>query len=169
MKLNKISELSQIFSSIAVIGTLIFIGIQIGQNTKATRASIRQSLASNDITYLMSGLNSEIIAEAIDNRQNGIDLSTKEIDQMIQQQYVNFMVFENAFYNYQEGFLNPELWNRYCVIIASLMHDSPYAIKSWNMNRMSFTESFRIEVKRIMDNVYVKSTEHVDSLSKADN
>ena len=42
---TKLSELSQVISSIVVIGTVIFIGVQIGQKTKATKASIRQSMA----------------------------------------------------------------------------------------------------------------------------
>ena len=103
MKLAKLAELSEIIGGAAVIASLIFIGLQINQNTKATRASIRQSIASNDIIYLSTFLNSEIIAEARAKQINNIELTTTESEQLIWQQYVNFMVFETTFYNYQKG------------------------------------------------------------------
>jgi len=187
MKLKKLSELSQIVSSIAIIGSLIFIGIEVNQNTKATRASIRQSLATNDITYLSTFLNSVIIAEANAKQLNNIELTTTEFEQMVSQQYVNFMVFENAHYNYQQGFLEAELWDRYRNIIAGNMLADPHAREAWKRNQITFTKSFQNEVKHILTNVDIMNDpfveyrnnrgidstnndkETIDTVSKADN
>jgi hypothetical protein len=150
MKLKKLVDLSQVIGSIAIVGTLIFIGIQINQNTNATKASIRQSIATNDITYLSTFLNSEIIAEASAKHINNVELTAKEFEQMVWQQYVNFIVFETAYYNYREGFLEIELWDRYRFIIAGHMYSDPYAKKAWERFNGTFTASFQEEVKSII-------------------
>lgn len=150
MKLSKLADLSQIIGAVAVIGTLIFIGVQINQNTKATKASIRQSIATNDITFLSRFLNSAIIAEARAKQLNHITLSITESEQLVQLQYVNFMVFEMAYYNYQQGFLDTELWERYRFIIAGNLTYNTYAEMAWKRHIRTFTTSFQKEVSDIL-------------------
>ena len=51
LKLTQFSELAQFISAFALVVSLIYVGVLIKQNTKATQASMRQSIANNDITY----------------------------------------------------------------------------------------------------------------------
>ncbi len=152
MNFSKIVDISQVIGVVAIIASLVFIGIEINHNTKTTRASIRQSIATNDITYLSTYLNSGIIAEALAKQIDSLELNTKEFEQMVMQQYVNFIVFETAFYNYQSGFVDEGLWNRYRIIISVLLQDEPfkpYAIEALKRFEHTFTEAFRNEVKSI--------------------
>ena len=50
IKLSIFSEISQVISAFAFVISLIYLGVQVNQNTKATQAAMRQSIADNDVT-----------------------------------------------------------------------------------------------------------------------
>ena len=74
-KLTLITEIAEIISAVAVVISLIYVGVQVNQNTKATQSAMRQSVADNDITYLMSSLDNNILAVASYKAENNIELS----------------------------------------------------------------------------------------------
>ncbi len=159
MRLQKLVDISQVLGMIAVVMSLIFIGVEINQNTKATRASIRQSIATNDITYLTSMMNSAVIAEANGKILDSIPLTSSETEQLIWQQYINFLIFETAYYNYVNGFVDPELWNRYQVIIVELLTNSPAGQAAYFRFKKTFTTTFDEELDRIISEHEIVLTE----------
>lgn len=170
MKLSTLSELSQIISALAVVVSLVYVGAQVNQNTKATQAAMRQSIADNDITYLMTSLDNSIVATALYKQYSNKELSELEMSQLTNRQHVNFRVFENAFYQYQQGLLERETWSRYRLIIKGLLTNDNAAQKMWSYLQKSFTKSFQEEVASIIDDNSISipnrsDAQPVDSLS----
>ena len=145
-------------------------GVQVRQNTKVTQASMRQSIANNDITFLMTFLNNQIIAEATYKTKNKLDLTGIEWEQLVAQQQVNFRVFENAYYQYSNGLLEQEVWSRYQIIIKRLLLKNDAAIEQWKINKITFTNSFQEEINDIINNReigrLILSDENIDSTSQ---
>ena len=56
----------------------------------------------------MSGLDNSILAIATYKNSNHIDLSDLEMSKLTNQQHVNFRVFENAFYQFEQELLDTE-------------------------------------------------------------
>ncbi|PTM09908.1 MAG: hypothetical protein DA407_04875 [Bacteroidetes bacterium] len=165
--LSTFSEVSQIISALSVVISLIYVGAQVNQNTKATQAAMRQSIADNDITYLMTGLDNSVLAVANYKYYSNIELSELEKNQLTAQQHVNFRVFENAFFQYQQELLEPETWARYKIIIKGLLTNNLAAKKMWSNMQKSFTKSFQEVVSLLLeDNTIVigPNTKTVDSL-----
>lgn len=152
IKLSTLSEVSQIISALAVVVSLIYVGAQINQNTKATQAAMRQAIADNDITYLMTSLDNSVLALATHKYAYNLELSEFEKSQLFARQHVNFRVFENAFYQYQQGLLEPETWGRYRRIIKGLLTNDDAANRMWSRMNKSFTQSFQNEVSSIVAN-----------------
>lgn len=150
VNLSTLSEVSQIISALAVVVSLIYVGAQVNQNTRATQAAMRQSIADNDITYLMTSLDNNIVATALYKQYSNKELSELEMSQLTNRQHVNFRVFENAFYQYQQGLLERETWSRYRLIIKGLLTNDSAAIKMWSYLQKSFTKSFQEEVLLIV-------------------
>lgn len=149
-KLTFITQIAEIISAIAVVLSLIYVGVQVNQNTKATQSAMRQSVADNDITYLMTSLDNSILAVASYKVENDIELSGVEMSQLVARQHVNFRVFENAFYQYEQELLEPETWKRYRIIILDLLKNNSASKKMWIQFRNSFTDSFQNEIDQIL-------------------
>lgn len=150
------SELAQIISAVAVVISLIYVGIQIRQNTLATKAAMRQSISDNDVTYLLSFLDNSIVAEANAKLTAGDTLSIKEKEQLIAQQHVNFRVFENAHYQNKNGLLENEVWQRYKIIIHLLLSHNETAMEHWQGNSFTYTSSFQNTIQEIMSDETLK-------------
>lgn len=150
--LSTFSKISEIVSAIAVVISLVYVGSQVRQNTISTQAAMRQSVADNDITYLMTSLDSEILARASFKIENNIAVSGLEMSQLESRQHVNFRVFENAFYQFEQGLLESETWDRYKFIIKDLLESNLAAKRMWASYNRSFTESFQKEVEQLISN-----------------
>ena len=173
IKLSTFSDVAQIISALAVVISLIYVGVQVNQNTKATQSAMRQSIADNDITYLMSSLDNNILAIASYKIENNIELSDLEMSQLISRQHVNFRVFENAFYQFEQELLELETWLRYRFIIKDLLRNNVASKKMWMSFDKSFTKSFQNEVNKLLsdDKSSIKDTIFIseDSISKTNN
>jgi hypothetical protein len=153
IKLSTFSDVSQIISALAVVISLIYVGAQVNQNTKATQSAMRQSLADNDVTYLMSYLDNSILAIANYKDESNMELSDLEISQLVSQQHVNFRVFENAFFQFEHELLEPETWERSRFIIKTMLENNEHSRKMWMRLDKLFTDSFQNEVKQILNEV----------------
>ena len=150
-RISYYSELAQIISAMAVVISLIYVGLQIRQNTLTTQAAMRQSVADNDITFLMSFIDNSIIAEATSKIASGDSLTIKEKEQLIAQQQVNFRVFENAHYQYVNNLLEFEVWERYETIILRLLRTNEAAIEQWKRNSHTYTKAFQLAIEALIN------------------
>ena len=141
-QLQKWALIAEIIGAFAVVLSLIYLAFEVNENTRVLEASSRQELASQDIAYLSSALDSTILAGAIAKTRSGQELTPLEESQMTERQHLNFRVFENAFYQTQIGALEESEWERYEGIIRALICNNRYAQKMWDRN-MTFQPGFR--------------------------
>lgn len=109
--LEEYALIAEIISGIAIIISLIFVGIQIKRNTKATQASTFQAIADLDINLLLNFGNSKELARLISTFRDNPDSLTKE------EQNHGFYLFgaevrhvENLFLQYENKMLNDKHW-----------------------------------------------------------
>ena len=76
--LQEYALIAEIISGIAIIISLIFVGIQIKRNTKATQASTFQNIADLDINLLLNFGNSKELAQLISTFRENPDALTQE-------------------------------------------------------------------------------------------
>jgi hypothetical protein len=97
MSLEEASLLSQIISAVAVVASLIFVGFQLSQNTKAVRASSSQAHAAMYHALIASIINDEIQFARI-WRQALADLNSLDDDGV-----VRFFAFASALFRFFES------------------------------------------------------------------
>ena len=149
LKLSQISDLAQVVSAVAVVLSLLYVGQQIRVNTEATRAATRQSVTETDFEYISSVLDPLTLLEAETKLLAGLELESHEHLALIERQHLNFRIFENAYYQYTKGLLEPEAWGRYPRVIRKLFSEREPARTMWEQKKQIFEESFRDEVEAI--------------------
>jgi hypothetical protein len=99
---------------VAVLVGLIFVGIELRQNTAAVRATTSQSLAeqSNHLNSQLA-MNAEFAALYLRASENLDDLTV--VNRLRYLSYITseFNIWEQAFYNHVDGTLNDGLWHAY--------------------------------------------------------
>ena len=95
------------------------------------------------------------------------------MSQLVARQHVNFRVFENAYYQYEQELLEPETWKRYRIIIQDMLKNNKASHKMWIQFANSFTDSFQNEIEQIKNEDKALTPERnfntIDSLDREKN
>ena len=94
MSLDQVSALSQIVGAIGVIASLIFVGMQIRQNTRSQRVVAVNSLTAAAVAINAPGMESPLFGEALAQAMS--DWATAKREQRIVAHYFLFSFFKLA-------------------------------------------------------------------------
>ena len=148
-KLEDWAKIAEIVASIAVVLTLGYLAYEVRQNTRVMEANARQQSAAQDLAYVATALDPSVIARAVAKRDEGEELTSLEHSQLVYQQYMNFLIFENAYYQFRKGVLETGEWERYRHIVQVLICGHEPAIEMWTQFQIGFVPEFRGLVSEI--------------------
>jgi hypothetical protein len=142
LKLSDWASVAEIIAAVAVALSLIFVGLELQQNTAASESATREAINRKDIEFLSLFVDPTVVAVANVKAQNGESLSEFEESQLVATEYVNFIIFEHSYYQYRKGVLEAEEWARHENIIRLVWQDWPYAHTMWSRYRDTFSPDF---------------------------
>jgi hypothetical protein len=147
---NKVRFVIEIISVLAIVLSLIFLGLEVNQSNTLAKASIRQSLNETDMDVYEMRMDKEAITRAHYKIDNNLPLDEYEKYMIIQFQTFNFRDFDNSFYQYRIGLFDENNWQAYRRIIKKLLEDK--YVKIMLQNSISdFSAEFQDELKSIME------------------
>ena len=136
---TKFSAVSEVFSSLAIVITLIYLAIQTQQTNEALLASSRQATMQADVEFIGAVINSP---EAFANLQkSGSELSALEAGQMQNTFAAMMRVREFAWFQYQNGILDENTFRSYMAPMARwLQWEGAY--ETWQLFRLELDPEF---------------------------
>ena len=138
----------EIISIIAIITSLIFLGIELQQSNQLAKATIRQALNETDMAIYRVQMDEEIIPLALYKNDHNLPLDDYEEYNLNLYNTFNFRDFDNSYYQYRIGLFEQNDWLAYRRIIKSLLRDST-VIKMWDKGNHAFSKEFKLEVELI--------------------
>jgi hypothetical protein len=135
LKLAEMSDISQIIASVAVVVSLIYVGIQVSDNARAVR-----SAAANDAAvamqnwYLAVGSNRQMSDIFIDSMRGTGQLSVEDEFQYLMMQHAGFLALQNSYLLGEEGTLDPSIAASITAIILGVK-DLPGFELYWRQRR----------------------------------
>ncbi len=150
MNLESLGNLGEFIASIATLITLIYLALQIKQNTAATKISASQSIMSSLNNALQVASSSPDTARATVLGQTDFSkLSDDEKAQFMVWMFSWFRTLEQAHFYYTRGYLDEEIW------LSQVRHLNQ-AVKAegvllwWESRRALFSESFQRLIETAM-------------------
>lgn len=141
--LKEYALIAEIISAIAITISLIFVGIQISGNTKATRASTFHEIASLDIQVLLSFAASEDSANKITTfRENPDALSSSELNHAFYLFGAEVRHVENMFLQHQNKMLSERDWKSRKALVEGIVLSPGFGALLKNPNKKYFDGSF---------------------------
>ena len=110
LKLSEIANIAEVVAAVAVVVSLIYVGIQVNDSTRAVR-----SAASNDANvamqswYLEIGGNRQMSDIFINAMRGSADLSIEDEFQYLMMTHAAFLAFQNSYLLTEEGALDPSI------------------------------------------------------------
>ena len=148
MKLEKISAIAEIVSSVAIVLTLVYLTVQTQQNTSALQASVRQGMLAEETQLILSQLDYPYL--------NAMNLDNQELDPNQRLQARTWItaflrVRENHWLQYQAGVIDATTWQAYRLPIRIVLTTN-IGREEWGLrrNRGEFAQGFVDDVDQFL-------------------
>lgn len=150
------ANIAQVVGSLAVIASLIFVGLQVRQNTKATRATALQMNADYWLTYftmLADKQFSDIYSKGALGR---VELEGGQFGQFFLLCRATFMGCENQHHQYLSGLLDDDAYRGYEATIREQIAAFPGVRAMWQLVRHAYGTEF----VKFLDKQIASTDEH---------
>ena len=148
ISLDDLGNIGEFVGAIAVVVSLIYLAIQIRQNTRAVRTSTFHGVTDSFNLVNTTIANDESLARIF--RVGSENLSDLTPDEQVRFGFLflaAFRIFETLYYQDRHGTGDPALWAAEGGTMAALL-GGPGALQWWESNPLSFTPEFREYVER---------------------
>ena len=121
LRLAEWASIAEVIGAIGVVISLIYVGVQVSENTDEIRATNRQELVGRAHTATNRIASSPELSQAISNIANGEPLTPSQ--QIQYGFFVRGMIYDvqEAFLLHQEGRLDQKYWETRAALIVSYM------------------------------------------------
>lgn len=156
MTLVDLANIGQAVGALAVIASLIFVGLQVRQNTKATRATALQMNADYWLSYfsmLADRQLSDIYSKGAIGRA---ELDGGQFGQFFILCRATFMGCENQHYQYLSGLLDDDAYRGYEATIREQIAAFPGVCAMWQLVKHTYGTEF----VKFLDKQIASADEH---------
>ena len=154
MKLSNLNEWLTLIANVGVLIGIIFLALEMRQNTSMMQAQIRQGITENTLDFLLGiGTNLDA-ATAFYRGRTGIQEEDIELPLgvgmfglMIQ---ANFRLWENEWYQYQKGLFEEGEIDARKNVWANLISGNTGYLDHWESSHENYSLEFGAEIDRIL-------------------
>lgn len=143
MNLEDLGNLGELVAAIATVATLVYLALQIRQNSEATKISAGQSILSSINEALQVASSSSQAARVLVLGQSDYDnLPEDEKAQFLVWVFAWFRVLEQGQYYHRKGYLDDELWQGHMEHLKQLMK-SPAILHWWEGRKYFYSPALQ--------------------------
>lgn len=144
MTLETIALLSQIGGTVAVLASLIFVGLQIRQQANATRAQTEQAIAANwmALGQVISSSAEAFTSGLLSTSPTFADLNDADRMRFLTSLFALFKHYENMYLQFQKGRISDAEWQPWSNHLQMYFHQ-PGVQTWWGLRKATFSPAFR--------------------------
>jgi len=149
--LNEIALIAEVFGGIAILISLIFVGIQFKENTKATKsANATATMAAMANWYFAIGNNSESSKLYYNFMADPDAMTPEQRFQAVMSTHGVFIIFQNSFYLSKEGTLDSEMLKSLTSALLGVLNQPGFKFY-WEQRKSFFFKDFRVYIEDIIE------------------
>ena len=154
MTLEQISYVSQSIASVAVVGSLIYLGLQVRYAERSQRGLMQQARAERTSVGSLTVAGSELARIWMKGGAGDADLTPVEFTQWMLLTRSAFLSGEDSILQHKAGMLSKETYDTYVAGVRFYMARPGFRV-AWKMQRMQFGPEFRAFGDAILNEVPV--------------
>lgn len=144
MSLEQASYLSQVIAAFSLVASLIFVGVQVRQNTRSQRVVAVDSLAAAIAAIDVPAMESPELGEALSKALEDWGGATR--DQRIIAHYFLFSFFklyESAWYQRRANVLDAAQWIGWDTLLRAYYHSNGVKLAWWPLRKHAYSPDFQ--------------------------
>ena len=152
MKISAINESVSLIANIGVIGSIVFLGLEMRQNTEMMQSQTRNSIVENQLSVYEKMVENPELFDIADKRSANLDVADAERQQLHVFILSQLRIWENEFYQYQIGLYAAEEFEARKIWWGKIMR-RPVNLQTWIVEQETFYPDFRIYMNELLDEI----------------
>ena len=143
MNWDAIGAVGEILGAMAVIASLIFVGVQIRSNTRATQTAATHNISNTFLTLFKSFSDDPEMGRLwIQQTRDISDLTASDVQRLMFISAMALKALEDAFHQYQMGQMTDDMWAGWQVQIITIC-SYPGVRHYWEHRKNFYSPSFQ--------------------------
>ena len=148
MPLDQLANIAEVLGMLVVAITLIFLAVQMRQNTKAIRSTTAQNAHEMvEALYRPAIENADVADILIRGMRDPTTLSEVETARFFSHWMHGIFGLQNWFYQWRQGTLDEGIWTSYSQILTDI-YQTPGIRTFWEQRRQYFSDDFRAYLEK---------------------
>lgn len=152
MNMSKANELLSLTANVGVIASIIFLGVEMQQNTDMMKSQTRNSIVENQLTFYKGVIDNPDFAAVVNDLRLDAELYQPGSTERIQYHFFamsQFSMWENEWYQYKMGLFDEEEFNSR---VNTWKTNIKVSINQniWKSIRNDFSEDFRVHLNNLI-------------------
>ena len=152
MKISAINEGVSLIANIGVIGSIIFLGLEMQQNTEMMQSQTRNSIVENQLSVYDKMIENPELFDIADKRSANLDVTRAEGQQLHIFILSQLRIWENEFYQYRMGLYAAEEFEARKIWWGKII-GIPVNSQTWRLEEETFYPDFRIYMNELLDEI----------------
>ena len=152
MKISAINESVSLIANIGVIGSILFLGLEMQQNTEMMQSQTRNSIVENQLSVYDKMIENPELFDIADKRSANLDVRNAEWQQLQIFILSQLRIWENEFYQYQIGLYAAEEFEARKIWWGKIMR-IPVNLQTWRVEQETFYPDFRIYMTELLGEI----------------
>ncbi len=153
MNLEQLANLGEFVSGVAVIASLIYLAIQIRQNTQSVKSSTLATNTTNWSSMLVNMASDDKSEAYLSGIMGKEDISAAHFLQFVQIARAMLISFETQYYQCQSGALDKDIYLGYQRACTDQMLVFPGFQMVWEITREGFSPAFSELVENLISEI----------------
>lgn len=147
---EQIYYVAELISVVAVVISLVYVGIQVRQNTQAVRNSTLQNISESQLNvYGLLAANGDLSEICFRAATGQGSAEGAEQFRFTAWMHTAIRSLENAFYQHREGALDERTWRALCRQYGPILHSGLNA-NYWRERNFIYSDDFREFVDKVL-------------------
>ena len=148
MTIQDLGSIGELVAAIGTVATLVYLAIQIRQNSRLLRASASQAVAQSALDFnTVLVQDRELLRLFTTGRQDLGSLDAEQRDVFTTTLITLFYTYESGFYQHLDGVIHPDMWEGRRRMLGRLLQERGTA-EWWEKSKWIFGAQFRDFVDR---------------------
>ncbi len=152
MKISVINESVSLIANIGVIGSILFLGLEMQQNTEMMKSQTRNSIVEHQLFLYGQPLQNTEIFDIRQKLNSNLDVMETETNQFHFYVLSQLRMWENEFYQYQMGLFDAEEFDARRIAWGRVMSFDA-SVERWKIAEETLDPDFRVYLNAIIDEI----------------
>ena len=150
MKNLKLGQSLEILANIAVLLGIIFLAIEISQNTAMIEAEMGQSRTESAMSEAQSVYNSEYLPEIVVALRKGEPITDVQAERVYHWNRSFHRNLDNQLRLYHQGLLSDDILRSMDIAVRDVVAFSPVTLEIWEKTKLQYSDEYVQIVDRVL-------------------